>query len=552
MDTNQNQKIMVIGHKNPDTDSICSAIAYAHLKNETDGMKYEACRAGEVNLETAFVLKKFGMEPPRHVFSVKTQVQDINVLDIPGLPKETSMRKSWVAMRDNDCSTQPILDEDGKLLGIITLNDLSRANMDNLSPAVLSDAGTPVRNIVEILNGTVLTGDEDEVITQGTLSIGAGGAETMESIIKEGDIVMVGNRFEAQLTALEAGAHLIVVCLSEHVSKTITKIAEANNCTVIVTGADTYETSRLIVQSVPISAYMTPYAKILGFRPDTPLDEVLRVTGSNRHVYFPVCTDDGKYLGLLSRRDLLKVKGKKLILVDHNEKSQCVDGFEEAEILEIIDHHRIGNMETENPVVFRNMPVGCTATIVTQMYHEKNVKIPPEIAGILLSAILSDTLEFRSPTCTQTDIDTAEELAGIAGVDAHELSQEMFAAGENLDGRSAADVFYQDFKLFTHGDVRFGVGQGSFMSKQNIEKAVNLLEPFMSKAMANDNADMVFFMLTDVIDQSSRILYAGEDAEEIIRQAFRVDAGETGGIVNLPGVVSRKKQIIPAILSALE
>ena len=542
---------MVIGHKNPDTDSICSAIAYAHLKNAIDGNKYEACRAGEVNQETEFVLKRFEVQPPRQVFNVHTQVQDLPVREVPGLPKETSMRKAWLAMRDNDSATQPITDEQGQLLGIISLNDLSRGNMDNLSPTVLSDAGTPVKNIVEILNGKVLTGDENEVLRQGVLSIGAGGAEAMESHIQEGDIVMVGNRFEAQLTAIEAGAHLLVVCLGGEVSKTIIKIAKAKDCTVIATEADTYEASRLIVQSVPISAFMTPYDQLLSFTPETPVDEVRKVMESTRHVYFPVHTKAGKYLGLLSRRNLLKGKGKQLILVDHNEKTQCVDGFEDADILEIIDHHRIGSMETENPVMFRNLPVGCTATIVTGMYHEYGVEIPEQIAGLLLSAILSDTLEFRSPTCTPLDIDRAKELSKIAGVDTHELAEDMFAAGENLDGRTPEDVCYQDFKIFTHGDIRFGVGQGSFMSQKNMDKAIQLLKPYLGETLEKDNTSMVFFMLTDVREQSSRVIYAGDEAENTLCAAFQTEpkAGEEG--VYLPGVVSRKKQMIPAILNTL-
>ena len=548
----KDRKVIVIGHRNPDTDSICSAVAYAYLKNKINGGGYEACRAGEISQETEFVLKRFKTDAPRRCVNVYTQVDDMDLFDVPGLAPDTSMRAAWLEMRDTNSASQPVIDENGELLGMITLNDLSRGNMDNLSADALAWAKTPVRNIVEILHGTVLTGDIDQVIEKGSLGVGAGAVESMETIIEEGDITIVSNRFESQIAAVESGAAVLIICLSPKVSKTVIKLAKERGTTVIVTDFDTFTASRIIVQSAPISAFMTPEEKLIKFLPNTPVTEVSKVMTETRHVYFPVHSPDGKYLGLISRTNLLGAKGKQLILVDHNEKSQCVDGYEQAEILEIIDHHRIGSIETVDPVYFRNQPVGCTATIVTQMYEENGVRIPKNIAGLMLSAILSDTLAFKSPTCTPMDVKTAEKLSGIVGVEPEKLAEEIFAAGENLDGKSPEDVCYQDFKVFTSGDIRFGVGQASFMSQSNLCTAYNMLKEYLPQTLEHDNTKMAYFLLTDVKKQSSYMLFTGEDAEEVLLKSFNKIIENTDNGYLLKGVVSRKKQVIPSILDTLK
>lgn len=544
------RKIMVIGHRNPDTDSICSAIAYAHLKNKVEGGGYEACRAGEPNQETAYVLKRFHAKAPRRCLNVSAEVQDIDIRRVPGVPGSTTMRRAWEQMRDTQANSQPIVDEQGRLQGMITLSDLSVANMDSLDTYALSKASTPIRNVVETLNGTILAGDGEGSLEKGKIVIGAGSPEAMETMVEAGDIVLVANRYESQLCAIEMEAACVVVCMGSAVAKTIIKLANERGCTLISTPYDTYAAAGLIKQSVPIRAYMTPAEKLLSFLPTTPVEEVKKVMGQVRHVYFPVHTLSGKYLGLISRRNLLNLKRKQLILVDHNEKTQCVEGYEEADILEVIDHHRIGNLETSGPVYFRNQPVGCTATIVYQMYREQDVELEPDMAGLLLSAILSDTLAFRSPTCTRQDELAARALAKIAGVEAEELANEMFEAGENLDGRGAEDVFFQDFKIFTHGDIRFGVGQGSYMSEKNRKRAAELLRPYLPEALKREGVQMIFFMLTSVKGESSQVLCAGSGAEDLLTQAFLCQKTEEGFV--LPGVVSRKKQLIPNMLNTLQ
>ncbi len=543
------RRIGVIGHKNPDTDSICSAIAYADLKNRMGGGNYEPLRAGSLNGETKYVLRRFGFSKPELCLDVSARVQDIEIRRMPGVSGGMTMRRAWETMRDQDISTLPILDGEGRLAGIITLQDLAMANMDYAGTQFLSASSTPYANILDTLDGTMITGDPDGCIRSGKIVIGAASPETMETVVEAGDLVLVANRYEAQYCAIEMGAACIVVCTGSQVPRTIVHLAEERGCAVISTPFDTYPAACRISQSVPISYHMLRNG-VLSFHLGDDLDEVKEVLGRVRHTYFPVLDSDGKYVGLISRRNLLNLRRQQLILVDHNEKTQCVDGWEDAEILEIIDHHRIGNLETSGPVYFRNQPVGCTATVIYQMYGEQAIEIPPDIAGLLLSAILSDTLEFRSPTCTPQDQYTAEALARICGVEIHELAQEMFEAGENLEGKTPADLFQQDYKTFEAGGIRFGVAQGSFVSRQNYDRARELMSGYLPEALQRSGLDMVFYMLTSLPDQATLLLSAGTGAEQLVRSAFHVTAGE-GGVV-LSDVVSRKKQFVPQLLRAIQ
>lgn len=543
------RKICVIGHKNPDTDSVCSAIAYAYLKNVTTDREYEPRRAGEVNQETAFVLKKFGIEPPRICLDVHAKVRDIDIRQIEGVGGQMTLRSAWETMRDKDITTLPITGRENKLKGLITLKRLAMANMDSLDPHAVANANTPISNVVETLNGTLITGSNDMMIDHGKIVIAAGSPEAMETMVDPGDIVLVANRYEAQLCAIELEAACLVVCMTPNIAKTIIKIAKEHNCTVISTPYDTYAASCLINQSIPISHPMA--RTMITFELSTPVEEAKKVMGQVRHNYFPVVDQDGYYQGVISRRNLLNLQRKQLVLVDHNEKTQCVEGYEDAEILEIIDHHRIGNLETSGPVYFRNHPVGCTATIIYQMYGEYQVEIPQQIAGILCSAILSDTLIFRSPTCTPQDEYAAHQLATIAGVEIDELAREMFEAGENLDGKTPEQILLQDYKIFVHENIRFGVGQGSYVSQKNREVAKRMLPEYLEQIQQREGVDMIFYLVTNILDQSSEVLYAGKDAAELLENSFHRTA-EPGQPLQLNGVVSRKKQFIPALLNSLQ
>jgi manganese-dependent inorganic pyrophosphatase len=541
--------IGVIGHTNPDTDSICSAIAYAALKSATCEGSYTPLRAGAINGETAYVLRHFEAQVPDLCTDVSAQVMDIDIRRMPGIDGRTTVRKAWETMRDQEISTLPITDPDGKLQGIIALQDLAMANMDQSGAQFLADSKTPFQNILETLNGTLITGDPEGFVQEGKVVIGAASPEIMEEVVSKGDLVLVANRYESQYCAIEMGASCIIVCTGSAVPKTIVHLAQEHGCAIISTPHDTYPAACKLSQCVPVGHYMLR-DNLLCFHTTDSVEDVKEVMGKVRFVYFPVLDSDGKYVGVISRRNLLNLRRKQLILVDHNERTQCVEGWEEAEILEIIDHHRIGNLETSSPVYFRNQPVGCTATVIYQMYQEAAQPVEPQIAGLLLSAILSDTLKFQSPTCTPLDRVTAEKLAAIAGEDVDELAQAMFEAGEALDGKSPEEVFHQDYKTFDHGDLRLGVGQGSFISRGNYDKAQAMIFEFLPQAQPQLGVDMAFYLLTSLQDQSSLVLSAGAGAQSLLCRAFHAEAGENG--VLLPGVVSRKKQFIPQLLRALQ
>ena len=543
-------KVVVIGHRNPDTDSICSAIAYAELKNRTSTLVCEPRRAGKMNQETEFVLKKFGVTPPRMCTDVNPKIRDVDYREMPGIPGSTSLRRAWKIMRDQQIDTLSITSADNELEGIITVKDLATANMDVFDTAVLAKSRTSYKNILETLNGTMVVGNADAVCTTGHIKIGTATPEMLESSVEKGDIVILSNRYESQLCAIEKEASLLIICNGAKVGRTIQRIADETGVAIMTTPVDTYAAGKLISQCAPISYYMTR-DNILKFTLVTPVADVLRVMAKVRHRYFPILDEEGKYCGMVSRRNVIALRKRRIILVDHNEATQAVEGFDQAEILEIIDHHRIGSLETSGPVYFRNQPVGCTATIITQMYDENGVDIPPQIAGLLLAAILSDTLAFRSPTCTPVDENTAKRLAKIAGVDIEEFSTEMFEAGEKLDGKTPEEVFLQDFKVFMCGDVRFGVAQGSYMTRKNLQAAQALLQPYLEEARNKQNVEDLYMLLTDVPKEESVVICTGRYAAEVLSNGFESRPAADGSWT-LPGVVSRKKQFIPAMMSAYQ
>ena len=543
-------KVVVIGHRNPDTDSICSAIAYAELKNKTSDLVCEPRRAGKMNQETEFVLKKFGVKPPRMCTDVNPKIRDVDYREMPGIPGSTSLRKAWEIMRDKQIDTLPVTSADNELEGVITVKDIATANMDVFDTGILAKSQTSFRNILETLDGTMAVGSADDICTTGHIRIGTATPEMLENTVEKGDIVILTNRYESQLCAIEKEASLLILCNNAKVGRTIQRIAEETGVAIMTTPVDTYAAGKLISQCAPISYYMTR-SDIMKFTLVTPVADVTRVMAKVRHRYFPILDEDGKYCGMVSRRNIINLQKRRIILVDHNEATQAVEGFDQAEILEIIDHHRIGSLETSGPVYFRNQPVGCTATIITQMYDENGMEIPPQIAGLLLAAILSDTLVFRSPTCTPLDEALAKRLAKIAGVDIDEFASEMFEAGEKLDGKTAEEVFLQDFKVFMCGDIRFGVAQGSYMTRKNLLAAEALLQPYLEEARNKQNVEDIYMLLTDVPKEESVVISDGRYASEVLSDGFETQPAEDGSFT-LPGVVSRKKQFIPALMTAYQ
>lgn len=543
------EEIHVIGHINPDTDSVCSAIAYAAFKRQMTGKNYTAKRAGQINSETRFVLQKFGVPEPEYLSDVRTQVFDIDVVQVPGVGSDISLKRAWEIMKEGGLATLPVVCKNGQLEGLITIEDIAKSYMDVYDSCIIAKAETPFRNLIETLEGEMIAGDPDEIIQSGKCLIAAANPDLMENYIEKDDIVILGNRYESQLCAIEMGAKCIIVCDGSLVSFTIKKLAESKGCFIIKTPYDTYTATRLVNQSMPIRYFMKQKA-LITFQRNDYVDDIRETMAKKRYRDFPIMDLNGSYYGMISRRSLLGARKKRLVLVDHNEVTQAVDGLDEAEVLEVIDHHRIGSLETMNPVYFRNQPLGCTATIIYQMYREQELEISREIAGLLCSAILSDTLIFRSPTCTETDEKAAYALAQIAGIEPESYAAEMFAAGSNLSAKTPEEIFYQDFKKFVVNDVSFGVGQINSMTQKDLEDVRERMIPYMAKALTAHSIPMLFFMLTDILQGTTELLCAGNGAKELALEAFHLK-DDTDQII-LENTVSRKKQLIPALMQAIQ
>ncbi|WP_230398681.1 putative manganese-dependent inorganic diphosphatase [Novisyntrophococcus fermenticellae] len=543
-------RVYVIGHRNPDTDSICSAIAYADIKNRTQNGNFVAKRAGQINGETEYVLNRFGVRVPGYLPDAGTQVKEIDIHEIKGVRGNISVKRAWERMREENVVTLPITSENQDLLGIITVSDIAKSYMDAYDSSVMSQAKTKYHSIAETLNGQVIVGNEHGYFVKGRVVIGSFHPDMMENYINKDDLVILGNRTEDQLCAIEMEASCLVVGLGAKISKSIQKLAEDHDCVIISSPHDTYTIARLINQSIPIKYLMTK-ENLITFSTNDFVDDIKEVMKIHRHRDFPIINKKNKYIGTISRRNLISNGRKKLILVDHNEKSQAVENIEEAEILEIIDHHRLGSIETIAPVLFRNQPVGCTATIMYQIYKEHNLKVPKNIAGLLCAAIISDTLMFRSPTCTAADKEAAKVLAQIAEIDIEKFATDMFRAGSNLKDKSPEEIFYQDFKKFNVEESTFGVGQINSMDGDELKNIKDQILPQLESECQKHGIPRVYFMLTNIIEESTELLFYGDGSRELVNQAFQPKQIDNNSAM-LPGVVSRKKQLIPGFMLALQ
>lgn len=552
----EEKNIWVVGHKHPDTDSICAAIAYANYKNLLEkkqsfaGRKvhYIPKRAGNINAETAYVLDYFHQNAPELITNVGTQVKDIPIRKTEGVSSHISLKKAWEMMKILKVVTLPVVDNRNKLEGLIVTGDIATSYMDVYDNSVLSTARTQYKNIVETLEGRILTGNEHGYFVRGKVIIGIGTRMTLENSMESDDLVILGDDEESQRQAIQANCSCMIVANGDEVSTDILKAAEQREIVVISTPYDAFTAARLINQSIPIKYFMTQRG-ITHFQLDDYLTDVRETMAKIRHRDFPILDENQNYVGMFSRRNLMSTQKKQIILVDHNEKSQAVNNIEEAEILEIIDHHRLGSLETMAPVYFRNQPLGCTSTIIYQMYQESDIEIAPEIAGLLCAAILSDTLVFRSPTCTELDRRVALELAKIAGIEVEAFAQKMFEAGSDYDTKTEDEILNQDFKLFHSGKVDFGVAQVSAMSRQELDKVKARIMPELGRMLGEKKLDMVFIMLTDILKESTDLICCGGESSQIAANAFNCAPCESG--MMLKGVVSRKKQLIPALINAI-
>lgn len=545
------EKIFVIGHKNPDTDSICSAIAYCDIKNRTtQDSKYIAKRAGQINEETEYVLNRFGVQPPGYLSNIGTQVKDMDIRLSPEANKSMSLKNAWDLMQENSIVSLPIREKDGTLEGLITIGDIAKTYMDTTDSYLLSRARTQYQKIAETIDGEVIEGNPHGYFIKGRVMVGTANPDKMKEYVEENDMIIMGNREEDHLQAIEQNVSCIIVGLGIEVTEKVLKLAHEKDIIIISSPYDTFTISRLINQSIPVK-YIMKTENLVTFKTEDFTDDIQDVMIKHRHRAFPVIDKKGKCIGTISRRNFLDMHRKKVVLVDHNEKDQAVDNIDKAEIMEIIDHHKLGTLQTMQPISFRNQPVGCTGTIMYQMYGEQKLEIPSKIAGLLCAAIISDTLMFRSPTCTLQDKMAAGALALIADISIEEFAREMFKAGSNLKDKSPEEIFYQDYKKFiAEGDVCFGVGQISSMDADELKEIKERLLPFMVSECGRHGVSRVYFMLTNIIEQSTELLFYGEGSEEMAVNAFKMQP--ENGTIYLKGVVSRKKQLIPPLMEAAQ
>ena len=539
--------IYVTGHKNPDSDSICAAYAYAEFKNKIGDVETVACRLGNPNQETQYILDYFNAEAPRLLKTVKLKVEDLQFDNISPVSPEISLKTAWSIMRDKNIKTLPVADENDHLLGVLAVSNLTSCYMDIWDNRILAKSNTTLDNIIDTLSAKVSYVNEKVTHFPGKIVVTAMQPDTMSGHIDEGDIAIVGDREEAQAALIKLNISLMIVTGGYAPSEKIVSLAKEHGVTIIVTQHDSFTASRLIVQSIPVG-YVMVKENIVSFTTDDLVDDIKGIMTETRFRSYPVLDQNGRVVGTVSRYHLISNHKKKVIQVDHNERGQSVDGLEDAEVLEIIDHHRVADIQTNNPIYFRNEPVGSTSTIVAKCFFESGIRPSRKAAGLLCGAIISDTLLFRSPTCTPQDQYICKKLAEIADINIEEFAKEMFKAGTSLKGKTVEQIFNSDFKPFTIEDTKVGIAQVNTMDIEGFMPLKEEMLNYMDQKAKEAGLDMVMLLLTDILNEGSEILVTG-NKPEIVEKAFNVTLKDKGAF--LPGALSRKKQVVPPITNAI-
>lgn len=541
--------VYVSGHRNPDSDSICSAIGYAYLMNAIERYCAVPVRLGEVNRETEFILKYFNVEIPTLLKTVKQKVEDLHYDKATVFSKALTMKTAWSLMKQQNLKSAPILDDHGHLLGLLSTSNMIEGYMEKWDSSILREANTPIENVIDTIAAKVLYLKDTMKTIEGDIHIAAMRGEEVKKRINKGDVVIVGgDRDDAVATLIEAQVSLIILTGSLTVGEEMLTLLKENNISVISTAYNTYMTSQQIVQSIPVE-YVMQKDELCTFTTDDTLEYVKQVMSETRYRSYPVLDLNNRCVGSISRFALLSGLKKKVIQVDHNERGQSIPGIEEAEILEIIDHHRVADIQTIGPVYFRGEPLGSTASIVTKCFEEQGIEIPKDIAGLLLGAIISDTLLFKSPTCTPVDRKIAEKLGKIAEVKVEEFAMGMFKAGTSLVGKTVSEIFNQDYKKFSFGDVAVGVAQVNSMDIEGFMPYKEEMLSYMDKVAETLKLEFTLLLLTDIINGNSEIFVGGPKAE-LVAEAFSVELKDRQA--TLPGVISRKKQVVPAITTVMQ
>ena len=533
-------EIFVTGHRNPDTDAIVAAISYAALRNALGDREYRAARIGSINDETARMLERFGFEAPQFIKNMRTQVCDLDYDRPPALRGTVTMDLAWRTMRDVETSTLPIVDEEGKLHGLLSAGDIASYDMQTIANSRIDDL--PVFNLLSVLEGQ-LVNENSFVIESVSGEVRIAVPQAIDDPADDGRdcILICGEQPDVIEKALAREVNCLIICQSE-IRPEWTRSA-ANTC-IVSTPLEARTAARLIYQAIPVERVCKTGA-IVSFHLSDYLDDVREVLLKSRYRCYPVLDENERVVGTLSRFHLLRPRRKRVVLVDHNESAQSVPGLDQVEIMEIIDHHRLADIQTVQPISVRNEPVGSTNTIITAMYQELGVMPSPKMAGLMAAAILSDTVMFKSPTCTKRDIAMAERLARIAHISLEELGRELFSV-QGTDDKPIEELFRTDYKVFHIAEHNIGVSQITCAEAAGLLARREEFLAYMTKLKKDKEFDFVILMITDVLQEGSHILYVGGD--DAMQQAFSVEPKDN--YMFLPGVMSRKKQIIP-MLTAL-
>jgi manganese-dependent inorganic pyrophosphatase len=540
--------IYVTGHKNPDSDSICAAISYAEFKNKTGNTSVLALRQGEINRETQFILDYFEVEKPTLLTTMKTQVSDLEYDKISPVQPEISLKMAWSIMKNNNVKTLSVVDDNGKLKGVVSVSNLTSTYMDIWDNKILAKSNTKIENILDTLSAKSIFLHEADPSFPGKIVIAAMSPISAEDHIDEGDVVICGDRKDTQEMIINSKVSLMIVSGNHPVSEEIVQSAKKTGCSIISTPYDSFTASRLIVQSIPIS-YVMVSSDIVKFNTTNYVEDIKEIMLKTRYRSYPVVDSNNKVVGGLSRYHLISQIKKKVILVDHNERSQSIDGLEDAEILEVIDHHRIADIQTGSPIYFRNQPVGSSSTIVASIFFENGIRPSKKIAGILSGAIISDTLMFRSPTTTSTDREILKRLSEITGIDPEEFATKMFKAGTSLEGKTVSEIFNQDYKMFSLSNYKIGVSQVTTMDIDGFASMKSEMLDYMNKKVKDEGFNFLLLLLTDILKGGSQIFATGPN-KEIVSTAFNVTLVDDSAYA--PGLLSRKKQVIPPLTTAIE
>ncbi|NRT91447.1 putative manganese-dependent inorganic diphosphatase [Clostridium beijerinckii] len=540
--------VYVTGHKNPDSDSICAAYGYAEFKNKTGNIPAIPVRLGNVNAETQFILDYFGVKAPRLLETVRLKVEDLDIDTIGPITSNISLKAAWNIMRDNHLKSLPVVSNDGRLVGILSISNLTSSFMDIWDNNILGKSNTSIENILDTLSATSVYINENCKTFPGKIAVTAMQPDSLKEIVDKDDIAIVGDRPDVQEALIDINTSLIIITGAHKLAENLLSKAKEKGVTIISTPHDSFTASRLLIQSIPVSHVMAT-KDLISFSKDDLVDDIKDIMAETRYHSYPVTDEDGRVIGTVSRYHLIAKHKKKVIQVDHNERGQSVDGLEDAEVLEIIDHHRVADIQTSNPIFFRNEPLGSSSTIVGKSFFERNITPPKEVAGLLCGAIISDTLLFKSPTCTEQDKDICHKLAKIAGISSlEEFAKEMFKAGTSLKGKTVSQIFNQDFKPFNMGESRVGVAQVNTMDIDGFMPLKDEMLSYMKSEADSKGYAVVMLLLTDILKEGSQVLVAGE-RHDYIEKTFNIELVDS--MAFLPGVLSRKKQVIPPLTNVV-